>query len=226
MKVLLLTGYDDNLKEIGDITSRVMADYATKHGIDFLRIRQYDCNLHPSWQKSEHVARQLKAGYDRVIWLDADTVITNFDVDPFNRAWNAPVQVSRDWGLDATEDHHFSMGNFVTNKDRRGFQDFLWCQLPKYIGVWGDKPLWEQSACQAWYQEQLQLVQDPTNLVLHPAHVIKMLPRRTFNSVHASLAPSAPEPWQPGDWLCHLTGEEITNEKRMKVLRELLPNLP
>ena len=214
MKVLLLTGYDDGLREIGDITSRVTADYATKHGIDFLRVRQYDCNLHPSWQKSEHVARQLKAGYDRVIWLDADTVITNFDVDPVERGWNAPVNVSMDWGSDATELHHFSMGNFVANADCRGLWEGLWCvELPKLVFEWGTTPLWEQDACRqlARYTAEGRLT-------------FCTYPRRTFNAVHADLAPSAPEPWQPGDWLCHLTGEEITNEKRMKVLRELLPN--
>lgn len=214
MKVLLLTGYDDNLKEIGDITSRVMADYATKHGIDFLRVRQYDCNLHPSWQKSEHVTRQLKAGYDRVIWLDADTVITNFDVEPFNRAWSAPVHVSRDWGIDATEEHHFSMGNFVTNRDKRGLSLAFWeGELPLHRSKWAHEPLWEQSACQEF------MCMNETAKSIFFLHN-----RRTFNAVHASLAPSAPEPWQPGDWLCHLTGEEIANEKRMKVLRELLPS--
>lgn len=211
MKILLLTGYDDSLKEIGDITSRVMADYATKHGIDFLRVRQYDCNLHPSWQKSEHVSRQLQAGYDRVIWLDADTAITNFDVDPFNRAWSAPVHVSCDWGIDATELHHFSMGNFVANRDKRGYWKNLWVDfLPSRSKAYANAALWEQEAC----REYVSAGVDDRVFFIHN--------RRTFNAVHADLAPSAPEPWQEGDWLCHLTGEEITNEKRLKVLHELL----
>lgn len=212
MKTLLLTGYDDNLREIGDITSRIMADYATKHRIDFLRVRQYEADSHPSWQKAEHVHRQLKSGYDRVIWMDADTLITNMDKGCPVSLTN-PIHCSKDWGTDALEPWHFNMGNFIAYKDRLGMWEKLWCSQFGVRGKkqWRNQPLWEQSAIQEFHRENMDL-----------QTFVRVHDRRTFNAVHSELAPSAPEPWQPGDWLCHLTGEEITNEKRMVVLKKLI----
>ncbi len=213
MRTLLLTGYDDAMKEIGDITSEVMARYATRHGFDFLRVRQYDSNLHPSWQKTEHVTRQIEAGYRRVLWLDADTLITNLAESFETFCGSTPLHVSQDWGSDATEEECFSMGNFLALADGRTLWRDLWVKhLPMFRDRYANKDLWEQSAMRDIYTDRL----------VDPKLYFKVHPRRTFNAVHASLAPSAPEPWQPGDWLCHLTGEEITNEKRMVVLKELL----
>lgn len=214
MRTLLLTGYDDNMKAVGDITSDVMRHYASKHSIDFLCIRQYAKDTHPSWQKAMHVACQLSNGYQRVIWLDADTLITNSDTYlDSTRNDVPPIEVSQDWGTDATELHHFNMGNFIANVDANELWAFVWKRyLPKMKETWGNAPLWEQSALQELYKSMKE-----------PETIFGVYPRRMFNSVHSELAPSAPEPWQEGDWLCHLTGEEITNEKRMKMLQKLLP---
>jgi hypothetical protein len=212
MKVLLLTGYDDNMTHVGDCTSRVMGQYASKHGIDFLRIRQYSKHTHPSWQKALHVGRQLSSGYDRVIWLDADTLITNSEISPFEIESIAPIEVSKDWGLDAMEPHHFNMGNFFANRDPNELWAHIWNRyLPQKEEEWGNKELWEQSALQGLYQT-----------LRTPEDIFSICPTRRFNAVHAALAPSAPDPWQEGDWLCHLTGEEITTEKRLKVMGDLL----
>lgn len=201
---ILITGYDDAMREIGDKTSAIMRQYAGRHGMQIQVIRKYSPDSHPSWQKVDAVVRAIQAGHN-VLWMDADTVITNMDAAPWKQ-FKSKLNVSRDWGYDATEKHHFSMGNFFANRDSL----MLFSMALKRRKTWANQPLWEQSCFQEMYRT---LEEIRSGITIHP--------RRTFNAVPIMAQVTAQEPWQKGDWLAHLTG--ISNEERMEIFERIKP---
>ena len=99
MRTLVLTAYDDAFEPLGKITSPLMAVYAKQHGFDFECMRTSFVQCHPSWWKIYRLLSALVT-YDRVIWMDADIVVTNdLRIPPGESGYHC----SRDWGEDATE---------------------------------------------------------------------------------------------------------------------------
>jgi hypothetical protein len=56
---------------------KVMEDYCSKHGYDFVTENQsLDADRHTAWSKIILMERELDKGYDIVIWIDDDIIIT------------------------------------------------------------------------------------------------------------------------------------------------------
>jgi hypothetical protein len=222
MKTIIITGYDQNMRQIGDLCAASHQAYAIRHGYHFYQKHDYHADTHPSWQKMETVLAQLDV-YDRVMWLDADTVITNPQM-PIEevlayRPANA-LHVSTDWTHPNPEDEikHFSLGNFVMHAGPEA-DDILY--LASKRTEWSNRPLWEQQAIQEEYRSNERIRRHVT---IHP--------RRSLNAVPALPTTTGPEPWQPGDFLCHMTF--IPQEERVKLfptydiagLQTLVPSIP
>lgn len=197
---LVLTGYDDAMACVGELTAPRHQEYADFHDCDFHCIRDFHKDNSPSWQTGERVAEQLKS-YDMVIWLGADVIVTNLYLEPFDQ-FRPGLNASQDWANNATEPFHFSMGSYAATKESLP----LWNAALAKAGVWANKPLWEQSALQEACREDPQLFS-----------LVTVFPRRFFNAVPYGFHENIPEPWQPGDWLCHLTGSG--NERRLGFIR-------
>jgi hypothetical protein len=220
IKTLVLTGYDDGMKEVGDLTSLLMRSYAYFHSFDFRCVREYHQRMHPSFQKMEQILLELES-YDRVVWIDADAVITNFRT---NLDWFVEdgINVSEDWGKpvsDVTDNHkplpltrHFSMGIFVSTKE--AIPVFRWVLEQKH---WYWKMSFEQSAMQdgatdhGWIRK---LVHIHPNRVMNSvdAALGELIDPRTGRLAHEGNPVRTP--WALGDWLCHLTGR--SNAERLK----------
>lgn len=201
---LLITGYDENMKEIGDKTSSLMESYAHKHGMGFRRIQKFRPGYHPSWQKLFIVQQALQEG-NNVLWLDADTIITNPEKAPWKNM-KSKLHVSMDWGEDVFSEGHFSMGNFYACRE-----SVMLFRIAILRGKeWGNEPLWEQSCLREIYET---LPETRNQFSIHP--------RRVFNPVPIFAQMTAQEPWQEGDWLCHLTG--ICNEERLELFEKFKP---
>lgn len=225
MNILILTGCDAAMARVGDLTSSNHRAYALRHGYDFERVTEYEPGSHPSWQKLRMVRERLPS-YDAILWLDADTVVTNpmLRVVDVVGPWNCPrvqgLAVSKDWTHALPEDEikHFSLGNFVFTQCSGSFK-VLEAALKRK--EWENRPLWEQQAIQEEYRENPEIRKH-----------VQILPRRKLNAVPATPNTTGPEPWQPGDFLCHMT--YLPNEQRVKLfpqfdtagLRHLLPDLP
>ena len=200
-KVIVTTGYDDNFAEIGDLTTHGKRLYAKKFGYDFSCKRIYKEDTHPSWQKIEHVI-QLLASHETVIWLDADTVITNPNFDIIAEC-KPGLNVSRDWN----NNHPFanmSLGNFVTTRD--ALQIWL---LASSLYEWANKFDWDQGAVRRVYENNPDI-----------RNLFHIHPRRLFNAVDSRIRPNVIEPWQPGDWLTHLTADDMGS--RVRIAREFV----
>jgi len=197
---LLLTGYDEAMSPIGDLTAPLMCDYAERYHLDFECSRDYPPGRDPMWRKVALVERALTQ-YDLVLWLDADTIITNAE-----KAWGGAtngVHISRDWGADARA-CDFSTCNFVA------FQDSLplWRLILSHESSREFTPFHEQGAYRDFFAEH-QWVRDMTHV--HP--------RKHFNAVPNEI-PGVVEPWESGDWLCHLTN--LPNLERVGLFHEIM----
>lgn len=184
MKTLLLTGYDNKMKELGDLTSPLMLSYASKHGMDFRCVRNFFHDEPAYWQKIPDVIMAFQEGYDKVIYMDADIVITNPEYTP---SWEDGFHASRDWGADATGPECFSMCCFVAGKDSLSLFEWIQDNKDKYINV----PFPEQTPMRELYKTNKGL------MVIHD--------RKVLNSVPIEVHETVQEPWEIGDWVCHLT---------------------
>jgi hypothetical protein len=207
MSLLVLTGYDDAMREIGDLTTPGKLAYALRHGYEFRCVRRYEPGTHPSWQKLALIHEAMQPGPyrpDAILWLDADTVVTNPDFDALQflherTPLGARFVVSLDWSYGSP----WCAGNMLIRTHH---------PLPLVLGNillmdadrWGNTPLWDQSALQAR---------------LAPEY-LHLLPRRVLNAVPRLCRDAAPEPWEPGDFLCHCTCDDPG--RRLEAVRAAL----
>lgn len=186
-KTLILTGYDGKFAPLGDLTTPLMLSYANRHRFDFLCVRTYPDGEPAYWHKVPRIVTAIEQGYDRVIWIDADMVVANPEYAP---PWDKGFHASKDWGVDATTDEHFSMCCIIAGKDSVSL--FRW--LLNHKADWISKPFPEQAPMRHLYANHVAAKE-----------IMKIHPRRVLNAVPIEVHASVVEPWQPGDWLCHLT---------------------
>jgi len=201
MKSLLLTGYDSAMAPIGDLTSPLMLAYASKHGMDFLCVRNYPADVRPYWEKLNLVLRAFDQGYDSVLWLDADQLITNPEVIPPS---GAGFNASMDWGADAVDDSFFSMCGFVAKPESRFLFEWVLSQWLDYV----DKDFPEQEPMRHLYRESARA-----------RSVMGICPRRVFNAVPREVSEGTVEPWEVGDFCAHLT--HVPVERRVELFYEI-----
>lgn len=192
-RTLVLTGFDKAMEPIGRLTAPLMAEYANRHGFDFHCTRNLDTDSAPYWQKIWDIAHFLR-NYptDRILWLDADQVITNPEWTP---PWQRGFHASMDWGTDATGEQDFSACGMLICSDMMPVIQRVVLSYSQFENV--DFP--EQSALRHVKASSAECL----------TSWMKTHPRRTFNAVPIELCPTAPEPWQPGDFCCHLTHRPV-----------------
>jgi hypothetical protein len=198
MDILVLTGYDDNMQELGDICLPSKRAYAERHGYAFECVREYPKDVHPSWHKLQLLRDRIDK-YDAIFWLDADTIVTRGSIKIIPAPQGNPVlSASADWCSDTDgPDEMPSMGNFILcNTD----ETQQWIDLAMQQVQFKNRPMWEQQAVQKCIKENHWF-----------RNRVFIQPRRLFNAVHTTCTPHGKPPgapWQPGDFLIHLTGVE------------------
>jgi hypothetical protein len=218
MKVLILSGYDDAMKEVGDRCTATHRKYAERRGYDCEVVRHYRPDTHPSHQKIRLIQERIDQ-YDRIMWLDADSVVMDyrmriedwFGVDcimDISVDWCAPPEDDGGDGPWATT--YVSCGNFIiaNTPDTHRFLD-TWA---KHSERYAKRQVccWEQDGLRAAMQ-----VEPWFNLGVERTH------RRMLNAVHPTCVnrnfpDRAPKPYEPGDFLLHLT-----NVDRITILNDL-----
>lgn len=204
MRKLLLTGYDAAMSSVGDLTAPLMCEYAERHHLDFQCRTDYPPDRDPMWRKVDFVIEALADAYDAVMWLDADTIVTN----PA-KAWQGKphgVHMSRDWGADARVSD-MSTCNFVAFTDSLP----LWRLIVSHASSREFALFHEQGAMRDFHAEH-QWVRD----------IVHVHPRRAFNAVPAEIQ-GAVEPWQAGDWLCHMTN--LPNADRAGLFHKIMERI-
>ncbi len=192
MKTLVLTGYDSAFEPIGRLTTPLMEEYAEKHGFEFRLLSRGWIVEHPSWWKMRFLTYALKH-YHRVIWMDADIVVTNPEIVP---PGESGYHCSQDWGRDATEPWMLSNCCFAAFPD----------SVPMIRWVLKNK---DAISCE--FHEQNHMRQAATM----QEFIITVHPPRVFNAVPIEIHETVREPWQPGDWCAHLTMVDLRERVRL-----------
>lgn len=200
MKRLLLTGCNMAQAELMDLTGPRMLTYANLHDIDFKMVRNYDPEIDPMWNKIPLILHEL-ATYDQVIWIDADMMVTNLGRIPWYEM-DRGLNMSRDWGPDATHDGIFTTACMIVHRDAA----FLFQLAMANQEQWHRAEFHEMAYLRSIYGE-------------HEKH-FHVHPRRVLNAVHPDVCPDVIEPWEPGDWLCHATMVPV--EERMRILKSVI----
>jgi hypothetical protein len=138
-RILIITGYTDEFRTEISASDNTMADlvdltlpskqrYAKKHGYDLLSMRSLGCDIHEIFGRNEiGFQRALRSfemllSYDVVVWLDADSIITNDElkIEDIIGDSKYTFYASYDWHGYS----NFSCGNFIIRKTPN-VQDFI-----------------------------------------------------------------------------------------------------
>lgn len=221
MRTILFTGFDKAYEPLAELTVPLMELYAAKHGIGFIAYTGEPEGFNIYWTGVVRGLALLQTGYDRVMYVDADQMITNLEKPP-ECSPSYGFYASQDWGKDAVEPWHFSACGWIAHRDCIPmFQEVLKMELE-----WRDKPFQEQGPWREWMriktehmQKQLRDIEPPD-----PPAFINISRRRTFNAVPDQVCPGEiPEPWQIGDFAAHLTMAPL--ERRIEIFKEIRKQL-
>lgn len=236
-RVLLLTGTSDVLKEthykddnrmeeVFDLTFPSKQKYVQKYGYDLMSMRSFGPDVNNSiFKESEYgfigFMRVLRAFemlqyYDYVMWIDADSIITNYDysINDFQLEDKYCFYASWDW----PHRFSFSTGNFIVHKGQY-FNDFLktFLMVGKHI---------QDSKIGGWEQTTLNMIYKDTPF----REVIKILEHKFLGAVPDKTLvgqvwdgrPDPVSPWTKDSFIAHLTG--MTNKDRIYVLKNSFNN--
>ena len=229
MKTLLYTGHDASYKPLADITVPRMAEYAERHGMDFACYTEplIDVPQGIYWTGVCGALKAFNEGYDSVMYLDVDQLITNYDVvwPPMTRGFH----VSKDWGEDATGHCDISACGFVIHKDASP----LFRQVSEMEYDWREKPFPEQgplrhqikSLVENSDRTRARLTEDNDGVLGYfLPDLIHIHPRKVFNCVPDLVCPGkVPEPWEQGDFAAHITMVDLP--RRVEIAKEILSRL-
>lgn len=224
MTTCLFTGYNDAYAPLARLTAPLMAHYASRHGYGFDCYKDWSLpqNYLPMdvpnriyWTGVAGALAKLRNGYDRVIYLDVDQVITNPENDFDNLTFG--LHVSKDWGADAVEHWHFSACGIIAHRDCIPLLEETLSMEP----AWRDKSFPEQGPLRAVVRNRLDRMEfydiKPGEQKWNAA--INVHPRRVLNAVPKEVDPTVQEPWQPGDFAAHLTNLPL--DKRIELFHEI-----
>ena len=224
-RVLVLTGTtdilrsssetDNTMEEVFDLTLPSKQKYAKIHGYDLLSLRSFGKDKQNRFKDSNiGFLRALRAFemieyYDIVMWIDADSIITNnnFSVNDFQIDENYSFYASWDWNNIGSA---FSTGNFIIHKTKNTnnlFNSFL--TTGKRVvdsNIWGEE-------------------QTTLNFLYNNTHKndIKILEHKFLGSIPSKkmfrgIWDSRPEtnfPWSKDSFLVHIGG--IPNKNRIEI---------
>jgi hypothetical protein len=228
MKTLILTGADKGsdgrMHELLDLTIPSKQKYASIHGYDFLSLRSFPTDLECGFDEKKHVgylraniAFKMLRFYDAVMWIDGDSVVTNFDfkITDFQKN-DTCFTASYDWFHCST----FSTGNFVifkNNKTQHLYNTFL--ALARQRVQNGNPFDQEQGTLNALWLRLPEI-----------KNLFNILPQKFLGGVPSFITKTPSwiqrkndqvgkivSPWDKTNFLAHLTG--ISNEDRINIIK-------
>jgi len=186
----------DGYRRSVDYCLQSQARYAEKAGADYVMLDLMPANpdRHVSWYKIPLIFRLLQEGYDRVLYIDADAMVTNDEV-PLDNLF-APLAGRRESFLIAEDEGGLNLGVFLIQRNPAAYRmlDLIW------IHHLGHVPNWEQQAFSFlinWYQpipDYVLIAPDPKAFNSFPyerEHVYRVIQENN---------------WTPGDFICHFSG--------------------
>ena len=203
MKIALLDCHQNNYDEIARLTSPSKTLYCKKYGYGFITEHFDNIGKFPTWGRVLKLQQHLPA-YDWVLYLDTDTIITNFDIDIESQIDDAfDILVGTMPDFHTGQPTHLSTSSILIKRSDWSF-DFLdkWWKTncdeyrsdgPAVMGHGGK--FYEQSAFQFLYEHG-------------EAKHIRIMPNHWFNAVECNHTSS--------DFLIHFVRQEPPKLPRIK----------
>jgi len=215
MKILIYTGYANgergNFTEWANKTTQNKFEYAEKHGYGFLSERNYKGYDRPiSWYKIYKILNLIN-DYDWVVWMDADSLITNYnvkiediinqEVDRKKTVFLSPKDLPIECSLPplketnyiiTQDDYSPCMGIFLIKNCEwsRNFFKKIYEQTNHL-----NDPIWDNRAQDSLLYNNPELMEN-----------IKFVPQKTLNSFTLN--------WTVGDFIIHWPATESERKKR------------
>jgi len=217
-RVLLITGttdmlrnpneVDNTMEEVFDLTLPSKLRYVKKHGYDLMALRSFGTDRYNKFANDKigqlRFIRsfELLHSYDAVMWIDADSLITNYSYKLENFIDDSVCfSASYDWN----GYYSFSTGNFIVQKtpDLNKLIDLFYLHGPKFNS--------EQEVLNGIYYNRLH-------------NGIRVLDHKYLGSTPTKVQygngwetrPEPQGPWSKDSFLVHVTG--VSNTKRIEIL--------
>ena len=226
MSTLILTGSDKTMHELLDLTIPSKQKYASKHGYDFMSLRSFppdkQCGFeerHIGFLRAAITFKMLRF-YDNVMWIDGDSVVTNFDykIEDFLKP-EACFTASYDWFCYTS----FSAGNFIVQKTKdieNFFNIFLKVSKQRI-----DADDQEQGTLNIMHMG-IPSIKHLFNILPHkflggvPSFIVDTKSWKDRNNFRVG---NVIQPWNKECFLAHLTG--ISNADRIDIIKNNMLDL-
>lgn len=220
-RTLIVTGYakeeqdiylsnnDIPLRQIADMTITSKQKYTKKHQYDFLSIRDFgvdnEKNLHENnlgFLRVSRTADMLKY-YDIVVWLDADSIITNDDIkiEDFPIDNDITFYASYDWN----GKNSISGGNFmfVKNKHTDEFLNILYSLNGK---VENEQVAFNLLYSRTEYRKTMKILDHD---------YLNAVPTKEMYAEQWATRPDLQYTWNENSFICHITGASNIHRNRI-----------
>ena len=204
MKIAIASMYNEDFKELAKIThTGNKVKYAEKHGYPIsVKTNGFSPEENINFSKIRLIMQMFNSDIDWVFWLDADAMITNFDI-------KLESFIDSDYHFIITEDNNgLNAGSFFIRNSPEGrnyFQDLL-----DNVHIYNRIEMYEQK----WMWDTYEQYKD----------IIKVVPQKLFNSFNYKLYPQykgrSEGQWTPGDFVIHWPG--LHYNERLKQSKEML----
>jgi hypothetical protein len=227
VRILVITSYPSAWQALADITTKTMAEYCTRHGYD-LHIDRSD--LRDAWFNACTGQRELLGikgfikldlllhflpKYDVVCWLDADLLITNYEVKIESKMVLVPdtahITIPADWN------GHNSTVIIARNTGlvRRYFWACNNTGRKRFL-----KDDWVEMEAMRYFAQT-----PPYDKILAYRSVKELCP--VLGKEYEPQVPSwvsQSYSWEPGDWTLHLSA--LSLDRRIELAREYAEKNP
>ena len=201
MNIEIITAYTSNIEELSNLSYDSIIKYCNIQNIQYSRQLLENISRAPSWYKIKLILSKFDEGVDYVMWIDADTIITNFD-------FNLYSLIDSQSKLYLTKDiNGINCGVMIWKRDDQTYDilNKIWSMTEFDNHIW-----WEQAAIRSLYDQDYNNIQS----------IIKFIDQNKINSYDYSLYNMRYEPGQHNEqsFLIHFPG--IDNEMRLQLIKQ------
>jgi len=187
----------DSYRKVVDYCLQSQQRYADRADADYvmLQLKPAHTHHHPAWFKVALVFKCLKEGYDRVLFIDADAMVTNYDIS-LDQLF-APLEGRREVLLLAEDEAGLNTGVMLAKKSPATYRllDLIWTHnLGHHVTNWEQQALIDLMNSYPVVKDYVLIAPDAKAFNSFPyerEHYFRLIQQNN---------------WTPGDFICHFSG--------------------
>jgi hypothetical protein len=207
VKIALMSFYDEEFGPLADLIFPSQLEYCERWGYTPFFGRPFE-NVDPrnGFDRFNAAYGLFDQGFDAVMWIDADALITNHHIRIEDRLGDEKFVISEDL-------HGINSGVFIA-RNHIETRELLFSMINLGEKLLKDHPFREQECLNRYLSFR------------HYQRMVTVLPQRMLNAVYNSFY-RRPDGftggWQPGDWVLHFPG--IYMPDRLRVVPEFVAQI-